>query len=123
MADDPVLIIQVPVGSSADWQLHSGQLAGVLGDDVLVQRGPTDAEGNLEVITGGEVVLSVPSPEALERDADEVGRVIRLAGTGVAPLVVVVQAAEEFRDVELSVVVEAARRAARPVILRVIRQA
>jgi hypothetical protein len=67
------------------------------------------------------VVLSVPSPESLAREADEVRRVIARAGTGVEPLVVVVEAAEELRDDELAAVVNATDHASRPVILRVLR--
>ncbi len=43
------------------------------------------------------------------------------AQTGVEPLVVVVEAAEELRDDELAAVLEAAGHASRPVILRVLR--
>ncbi|MBV9005377.1 MAG: hypothetical protein JO181_12020, partial [Solirubrobacterales bacterium] len=71
----------------------------------------------------GEVVLSVPSPETLSREADEVRRVITRAGAGIEPLVVVVEAAEEVRQEELAVVVEAAEHSPRPVILRVVRSA
>jgi hypothetical protein len=85
----------------------------------VIDRGPTDSRGYLEPPGGGEVVLSVPSPEALARDADEVRRVIAGAGTGVAPLVVVVEAAEELRDDELASIVEAAGRTSRSVILRI----
>lgn len=88
----------------------------------MVEGAPTDEEGNLEAAGAGEVVLSVPSPEAL-RDAGEVRRVIARAGTGVEPLVVVVEAAEELREQELAAVVAAAEHAARPVILRVVRDA
>ena len=88
---------------------------------VVAELGDTDAEGNLEASAVGEVVLSVLSPEALARDPDEVRRVIEQAGAGVEPLVVEVEAAEELRDEELAAVVEATRRARRPVILRVVR--
>ena len=50
--------------------------------------GPTDEDGNLEAAAAGQVVLSVPSPEALRRQAEDAGRVIREAGTGAEPLVV-----------------------------------
>lgn len=90
---------------------------------MLVQAGPTDAAGNLEPPSAGEVVLSVPSPEGLSRQADDVRRVLGHPGTGSEPLVIVVEAAEELREAELAPVVEAARRAPRPVILRVIRPA
>ena len=90
---------------------------------VIVEPGPTDAEGNLESPAAGQVVLSVPSPEALRREAAEVRRVIEGAGTGVEPLLVVVEAAEELRDDELAAVLDAADHAPRAVILRIVRNA
>jgi hypothetical protein len=95
----------------------------VAAHDVVVELGPADAEGNLEPPGEGEVVLSVPSPETLTREPDEVRRVIAHAGTGIEPLVLVVEAGEELRDEELAAVVEAAGHTERAVILRVIRPA
>jgi hypothetical protein len=69
------------------------------------------------------VVLSVPSPETLAREAGEVHRVIADAGTGVEPLVLVVEAAEELRDEELAPVLEALGHTERAVLLRIIRGA
>ncbi|MBV8220356.1 MAG: hypothetical protein JO325_17965 [Solirubrobacterales bacterium] len=68
-------------------------------------------------------MLSVPSPETLARERDEVHRVIALAGQGTAPLVVIVEAAEELRDEELAGVLDAAEGSSRPVILRIVRDA
>ncbi len=90
---------------------------------MVVERGPTDEEGVLEPPSAGEVVLSVPSPEALAREADEVRRVIAHAGIGLEPLVVEVEAADELRKEELAAVLEAAAQSTRPVILRIIRNA
>ena len=90
------------------------------GHEVVVQTAATDDEGNLEALAG-EVVLSVLAPEELARHADEVQRVVRQAGTGTAPLVIVVEAAEELQDHQVAPVVEAAQHAPRPVILRIIR--
>lgn len=87
----------------------------------MIEAGPTDAEGVLEASAAGQVVLSLPSPEALEREADEVRRVIGQAGSGVEPLVVVVEAAEELRESELAALLSGARHASRAVILRIIR--
>jgi hypothetical protein len=87
----------------------------------VVEAGPTDAQGNLEATTAGQVVLSLPSPEALAREAAEVRRVVGGAGTGVEPLVVVVEAAEELREEELESILAAADHASRAVILRIIR--
>jgi hypothetical protein len=120
MAEQPTLIIQVPRGSAIERQLGADPPAAIRGDDVLVQAAPTDDKGNLEAMAG-EVVLSVPAPEELVRQADEVQRVLRHAGTGTAPLVIVVEAGEELEDEQAALVVEAARRARRPVILRIIR--
>jgi hypothetical protein len=88
-----------------------------------VQIGATDTEGNLQPPVAGEVVLSVPSPETLAREAGEVRRVIARAGTGDEPLVLVVEAAEELREEELAPVLEAASHTSRAVILRIIRNA
>jgi hypothetical protein len=121
MADEPI-IIQVPESSAVVRQLESREREGG-GRDVVVEVGPTDAQGNLEAPAAGEVVLSVPSPEALAREAGEVRRVIAQAGTGVEPLVVVVEAAEELREDELAAVLEAAGHTSRAVILRIVRGA
>lgn len=121
MAREPKLIIQVPRGGAVDRQLDADPPQSVSDGEVVVTAAPTDAQGHLDPPAAGDVVLSVPSPEALEREADEVRRVLARAGTGVEPLVVVVEAAEELREDELATVVEAAQHASRAVILRVVR--
>src|SRR4051812_7734998 len=124
MSDQPRLIIQVPRGGAVDRQLESAQApASVTSGEVVVEVGPTDADGRLEPPAAGKVVLSVPSPETLAREAAEVARVIAQAGTGAEPLVVVVEAAEELRDDELAAVLEATDRTALPVIMRILRDA
>jgi hypothetical protein len=123
MANQPRLIVQVPRGSAVERQLNAQASPSVAGGEVVVEAGPADAEGHLEPPAAGQVVLSLPSPEALKREAREVRRVIGQAGTGVEALVVVVQAAEELREDELAAVLDAARHSARPVILRIIRDA
>ncbi|HYB27176.1 MAG TPA: hypothetical protein VEF89_11225 [Solirubrobacteraceae bacterium] len=117
------LIIQVPRDGPVDRQLSRERPPSLSGREVVVEPVPADAEGNINPPPAGEVVLSVPSPASLAREADEVRRVIDRAGRGVEPIVVVVEAAEEFLDEELAPVVEAAGRASRPVIVRVIRSA
>ncbi len=121
MAGDPRLIVQLPKGSAVERQLREHAPASVASGQVVVIAGPTDPQGNLEASVAGEVVLSVPSPEALVRDSAEVRRVIGQAGTGVEPLVVVVEAAEELREDELGAVLETAGHTSRAVILRIIR--
>jgi hypothetical protein len=117
MPGEPSLIIQVPRGSAIESQLRNQPPAAVNADHVLVQTGPTDDRGNLEAM-GGEVVLSYPSPEELTRHGDDLRRVVRLAGTGSAPLIIVVDAAEELQEDQAAVVTAAARHAPRTVILR-----
>jgi hypothetical protein len=123
MAFQPRLIIQLARGGAVERQLSAEAPPRVASGDVLVDVGDADAEGNLEPPAAGQVVLSVPSPEALAREADEVRRVIGGAGTGAEPVVVVVEAAEELRDDELEAVLEAADHTPRNVILRIMRDA
>ena len=123
MAHQPRLIIQVARGGAVERQLGANAPPAVASGEVVVEVGPTSADGHLEPSTAGQVVLSVPSPEALAREADEVRRVIGRAGTGVEPLVVVVEAAEELREDELAAILDAASHASRAVILRIIRDA
>jgi hypothetical protein len=123
MASQPSLIIQIPRGSALERQLSAQPPPAVASGELVIEVGMTDAEGSLEPAGGGEVVLSVPSPESLAREPAEIHRVIAHAGPGVAPLVVVVEVAEELRDDELAPVLEAAGRSSRPVILRLIRDA
>jgi hypothetical protein len=113
----------VPRGGSLDRQLSTEPPPSVAGGAAVVEDGPTDERGNLEALGAGEVVLSLPSVESLSREADEVHRVIAQAGTGIEPLLLVIEAAEVLREEELAPVVEAAAQSERPVILRVVRNA
>src|SRR3982074_2112973 len=108
MAYRPRLIIQLARGGAVDRQLSAQPPESVTTGDVGVGGGPTDTAGRLESLAAGQVVLSLPSPEALEREAGEVRHVIAQAGTGVEPLVVVVEAAEELREEELTAILDAA---------------
>jgi hypothetical protein len=123
MVLQPSLIVQVPRGGAVDMQLAAHALPSMESGKVVVEAGPTDAEGNLEASVAGQVVLSLPSPEALEREAGQVRRVIAHAGTGIEPLIVEVEAAEELRENELETLLDATRHASRTVILRIVRDA
>jgi hypothetical protein len=123
VADGPWLIIQVARGGAVDRQLRAERPQSVSSGQVVVEAGPADEAGALVQPDHGEVVLSLPSPEGLARERDEVHRVIGTAGQGAEPLVVVVEAAEEVREEELVELVEAARQTSRPVILRIVRDA
>jgi hypothetical protein len=120
MPNDARLIIQVPRGGALERQLHGNPPPSAAGADVVLDSRPADENGRLEPVDVGHVVLSVPSPETLTREPDDVRRVIDGAGTGVDPLVVVIEAAEELREDELAVVLDAADRTERPVVLRVV---
>ena len=121
MAENPRLILQLTRASAVDRQLDEDAPDSLVRGDVVIDHAAADSFGRLEAGGPGQVVLSVPSPEGLTREADEVRRVIAGAGSGVDPLVVVVEAAEELREDELAVVVEAAGHTSRPVILRIMR--
>ena len=81
--------------SSGNFKPGRHRLSGVMRSSSRLQRPTT--RGNLEELAG-EVVLSVLAPEELARHAHEVQRVIGRAQTGPAPLVIVVEAAEELHD-------------------------
>jgi hypothetical protein len=117
---EPKLIFQVPTGSAIERQLRVALPRALSGDDVLVQTGPTDEQGNLEALAG-ETIISVPSFEELERQAGGLRHLLRQAGTGTQPLVILVGAAEEIGDQLASEVLDAAREAPRPVFVRVVR--
>jgi hypothetical protein len=121
MAENPRLIIQIPRDGAVDRQLQADPPPSLSGGDVVVERGPTDEEGVLEPPIAGQVVVSLPSPEALRREPGAVHHAIDDAGTSTEPIVVVIEAADELREQEVAAVVAAADRARRPVILRVIR--
>jgi hypothetical protein len=123
VAFQPRLIIELPRGGAVERQLGEQPLAAVASGEAVVEPGPTDVEGNLEASAAGEIVLSVPSPEALRHEATEVRRIVERAGTGTEPLLLVVEAAEELREDELAAVLEAAEHARRTVILRIVRDA
>jgi hypothetical protein len=120
VAQGPTLLLQLARGGAVDRRFGEDEPDSVARGDVVVDHAPADSHGDLEG-GSGQVVLSVPSPEALTREADEVRRVIAGAGSSAEPLVVVVEAAEELREEELAVVLEAAGHTSRPLILRIMR--
>lgn len=117
------MIIQIPRGGEVDRRFRERPPLGVDLGDVVVEVGETDSEGNLEPPAAGEVVLSFPSPEAISREANEVRRVLGRPPEGVDPPVVLIEAAEDLPDEDLAIILEAARHASQPVIVRVIRNA
>jgi hypothetical protein len=116
---DAPLIVQVAQGGAVERQLRRDPPPSVARGAAVLDVGVADAHGRLEPPSAGQVVLSVPSPEALARQSDDVRRVIDGAGDGAEPLVVVVEAADNLRDDELAAVLDAARHTRRSVILRI----
>jgi len=123
MPTQPTLIIQFPSGGPLEQELRARPPSGGGAGEVVLISGTTDADGHLEPPDVGEIVLSVPSPEALARQAADVRRVIAGAGKGSAPLVVVVEVAELITEDELKALLDAARHSSRAVILRIMRDA
>jgi hypothetical protein len=119
MTSDAVVIVQLPRGSTADQYLRRYPPPSLASGRVILDQLAAEPDGRLGPAETGEVVMSVPSPEALTRDQQQVRDVIRHAAAGTGPLVIIVQAAEELREDELAVVLDAAARARRDVVLRV----
>jgi hypothetical protein len=123
MAKEVGVIVELARDGVADRNLRAAPPPSVVRGRVVLDHIETDVDGRLIPPPAGEVVLSVPSPEALRRDRQEVEDAIGQAVTGDEPLVIVVEGAEELREDELSVVLDAADRADRVVILRVMADA
>ena len=123
MTSDAVVIVQVPRGGAVDGYLRTYPPPTVASGRVVVDRVAAEPDGRLGPPEAGEVVMSVLSPEALRSDQQQVRDVIRKAAPDSGPLVIVIEAAEELREDELAVVVDAATRARRSVILRVVADA
>jgi hypothetical protein len=117
MTTEGVLIVQLPRGSAVErnWagELPPSIASGRVVLEHFAGEGPPEA---------GQVVLSVLSPEAL-RDQQQVCDAIDEAPDEGGPLVVIVEAAEYLREDELAAVLDAAGRAHRPVIVRVLADA
>jgi hypothetical protein len=113
------VIVEVATDGLVDRQLRADPPPIVADERVVLDRIPPDESGGLGLPAAGEVVLSVLSPEGLRRESQEVRDVVSQAERTDEPLVIMVEAAEELREDELRVVLDAAERADRLVILRV----
>jgi len=118
MTSDAVVIVQLPRGSTVDQYLRTYPPPSLASGRVVVDQVAAEPGGRLGPPETGEVVMSVLSPEALTRDQQQVRDVIRHA-PGAGPLVIIVEAAEELREDELAVVLDAAAHGRRDVVLRV----
>jgi len=119
---EAALIVQVPRDGAVDRNWREDLPPSIANGEVIVERLEPEADGSLEPPEAGEVIMSVLSPEAL-REQDEIRDVIDGAAAGEQALVILVEAAEYMREDELAVVLDAANRAHRVVILRVMADA
>jgi hypothetical protein len=119
MTENVGLIIQVPAGSPVDRQLDLDPPPSVASGRAVVEPLDGGSEGTIEPPEAGQVVLTFLSPEALRREPEQVRQEIRQAEANEPP-VVVIEVAEELREDELSVLVQAAERAGRTVLLCVL---
>lgn len=119
----PRLIVELAANSSVDRQLRAHPPSSVANGHVVLDHIAPTESGRLGPPEAGEVILSVLSPEAFTREQQEVRDVISQAERTDQPLVIIVEAAEELREEELAVVVNAAEHADRLIILRIIADA
>jgi hypothetical protein len=112
------LIVQMPRGGRVEQQLRSEPPAGA--DAIVLDAVEPSRSGRIEPPTPGQLVYSVPSPEQLPRERDQLRRAVGDAGTGQEPLVIAVEAASELREDELAAALDAVAHAERPVILAVL---
>jgi hypothetical protein len=113
------VIVELATDGRVDRQLRADPPPFVADERVVLDRLEPDESGGLGPSEAGEVILSVLSPEALRREAQQVRDVVRRAERTDEPLIIVVEAAEELREEELRVVLDAAEQADRLVILRI----
>ena len=119
---EAALIVQVPRDGAVDRNWREDLPPSIANGEVIVERLEPEADGSLEPPEAGEVIMSVLSPEAL-REQDEIRDVINGAVAAEQALVILVEAAEYMREDELAVVLTAANRVHRVVILRVMADA
>jgi hypothetical protein len=123
MADPVRVIVQLAPGSQVDRQLSVNPPPSVASGAVVLEHEEPGPGGRLGPPDGGEVVLSVLSPEALTREPEEVGAAVTRPADPHQPPVVIIEAAEELREEELAVLAGAAARADRVAILRIVADA
>jgi hypothetical protein len=122
MTSEP-LIVQLPPHGVLDDNLQTDPPPSLTSGQVVLDHVPRDTDGRLPPPEAGEIVMSVPSPETLRREAYQIRDVIRDAPDEHEPLVIIVEAAEFLREEELAAVLDAADGAQRPVIIRVLADA
>jgi hypothetical protein len=123
MADPVRVIVELARDGAVDRYLRADPPPSLTSDQVVLDHIEADPPGGIGPPEAGEVVMSVLSPEALTRDAQELRDAVAGAEVSDEPLTIVVEAAEYLREDELAVVLDAARRADRLVVLRIMADA
>jgi hypothetical protein len=123
MASPVRVIVELARDGEVDRNLRADPPPSVANDQLVLDHVEAGPHGDIGPPEAGEVVMSVLSPEALRRDAQEVRDAVSQADDSDEPLTIVVEAAEYLREDELSVVLDAAERADRLVILRILADA
>jgi hypothetical protein len=118
MASPVRVIVELARDGAVDRYLLAQPPPTLASDQVVLDRVEADPSGGIGPPEAGEVVMSVLSPEGL-RNAQEVRDAVGQADDGDEAVTIVVRAAEELREDELAVVLDAARRADRLIIVRI----
>ena len=122
MAKEVGLIVELTRDSAVDRNVRADLPPSVKSGRVALDHIEADDLGRLSPPPAGEVVLTVLSPEALRRDPQVIRDAIDQADSDQPP-VIVVEAAEYLREDEIAAVLDAADRADRIVILRILTDA
>jgi hypothetical protein len=122
MAKEVGLIVELTRDSEVDRNVRADLPPSIKSGRVALDHIEADDLGRLSPPPAGEVVLTVLSPEALRRDPQVVRDAIAQADFDQPP-VIVVEAAEYLREDEIAAVLDAADRADRTVILRLVTDA
>ena len=119
MAKEVGLIVELARDSAVDRNVRADLPPSIKSGRVALDHIEADDLGRLSPPPAGEVVLTVLSPEALRRDPQVVRDAVAQADSDQPP-VIVVEAAEYLREDEIAAVLDAADRADRTVILRLL---
>lgn len=117
MDNEAELIIQLPRDSSVDAHTREEPPASLTDRRVVLEHLPAGPDGKLAPPAAGEILLTVPSPEALRTHADELLELVTDAEEDGGPLVVLVEGAEYLRDNEIAAALDAAAASKRVLIL------
>ena len=122
MAKEVGLIVELTRDSAVDRNVRADLPPSIKSGRVALDHIEADDLGRLSPPPAGEVVLTVLSPEALRRDPQVIRDAIDQADSDQPP-VIVVEAAEYLREDEIAAVLDAADRADRTDILRILTDA